>query len=161
MLACLCVALIAGCTTAPSGDQVYSASYVGDRDSVALGDVVVTVPLKDADAPYANLHIVLSAIINPKKTSFSEVRKVNDLVVRLSPRICSAVVARILGHGVISASDLGALRKEITAEANRVFGEAFAKWVDAGDYSVEIVVTSLYLTKDTVGREAGTGRRFW
>jgi len=158
-IAFVVMALFAGCATVPSDpNRVYSASYVGDRGGVPIEEVIVAVPCKGEPMGFLNIHVALAGIINPKKTSLSDLGDVRSIIVRLSPRISTAVVAALQQKPALT-ENFGVLREVIINEANRVFAGEFLKWTSAEGYDVQIVVTSLYITNGSVGR--GPSGRSW
>ena len=162
-LAVAAVSLVAlGCATIP-GDpaQPAHASYVGDRAHLGFGEVVVSVPTAPEGASYHNLHVGLAAIINPTRQSSSSLYEVQGIVRRMEPRIAARVVGEILSAGALGPAQLGSLRGGLAAAAQAEFDSAFAKWRQATNFEVEVVVVSLYFTDGSVGREALDPGRLW
>ncbi len=156
----IAVVLLAGCTSVPSDtNRISSASYVGDSAGMSIEEVVVAVPCKEVQSGFVNVHVVLTGIINPKKTSLSNTWDVQSILSRLSPRISSAVTV-VIQQEPAPTENLIDLRDRIVKVANRVFAGEFSKWTSAEDYDVQIVVTSLYLTNGSVGR-SGSGHSRW
>ncbi len=106
-LALLSVALAAltltGCVTTPPAHPPVSAYQLGDRSTLGLDEIVVSLPLKEASAPYHNLHLQLGVIINPVapetaaptssyKQDYSN--EAEALVRRLAPRLNATVSKR-------------------------------------------------------------------
>ena len=87
------VGILSGCVTTPSpkGD-VYSAAYVGDRDSVQLDEIVVSIPKQGDDASIRNLHIFFAAVINPTRTSMANEYDARGIIYRAHTRIAAQLV---------------------------------------------------------------------
>lgn len=152
---------LTGCLTVPADPAATSAaSYVGDRAHLALDEVVVSIAAPGG-ADLRNLHVGLAAIINAKEVTYADLYDVERIVRRMEPRIAARVVELALGAGPVGAGELGALRGRIATEAQGAFDAAYARWKHAAAFEVELVVTSLYLTDGSVGREAGGRRRWW
>jgi hypothetical protein len=147
------------CVTLPAGEGGSSAAYVGDRASMALTEVVVSVPSPAAPG-YQNLHVVLGALVNPKKVSLFSPFEVEQIIRRAEPRISAHLLGIILASGSLGAPDLPRLRDRIAIEAQAAFGTLFGTWKHADEYEVRVVVTSLYFTDGSVGRPPES-RRFW
>ena len=141
-------------TTAPA--QQTSPRYVGDRITVSLQEVIASVAVEGAGQPYQNLHVELAAVINPVKTETSSQSyssfKVEDLVRRLGPRISSEVLKTLCEGRTLSPKTMGAIRSIIISRAQDVVSQALSEWKYAADYSVEILITTMYLTDPSVGR---------
>lgn len=156
ILVSVCVAgvVLAGCAGGPSGkDTTYSAAYVGDQSAVVFDEVVIAVPSKGVETGFANIHVALSAIINPKKKFLSETYDAAGIIRRSYPRIAAAIVT-VVEQQEAPAANINTLRESIHRAANRVLSATFSKWSSAEDYEVEIVVASLYVTDGSVGRNA-------
>ena len=151
-----------GCFTAPPPQQQGSfASYVGDRFSVAFGETVVSVRVRDEGNKLHNLHVSLGAIINPRDFSFAKTYDVADIVRRQQTRINAQIVGLLTEKSSLSTDTLASLRAQILNAAQEVFSKAYGQWSHAKDFDVQIVVTSFYLTDLSVG---GAGQRragFW
>ena len=65
--------IVGGCasTVAPVPENKSYASYVGDRETIRLGEVVVSVPILDIPQRYQNLHVEFSALVNPTAAYFA------------------------------------------------------------------------------------------
>jgi len=149
----------AGCTLLTGGDgRIYNAVYVGDRASVAFDEIVVAVPSKDRAGSVVNLHVVLTALINPTRTMLPDIRELQSILTRLAPRIAAAVVVAAQDQGPLAAGDLSTLREALAKEANDLFASACKRWAHAQHYTVTLVVTSFYLTDGSVGRASGRQR---
>jgi hypothetical protein len=153
----------AGCSTPPpppasaAPAEQTSVRYVGDRITVSLQEVIASVAVEGAGQPYQNLHVELAAVINPVKTetyssqSYSTF-KVEDLVRRLGPRISSEVLKTLCEGRTLSPKTMGAIRSIIVSRAQDVVSQALSEWKYAADFSVEILITTMYLTDPSVGK---------
>jgi hypothetical protein len=160
-LAAACL-VFTGCLTLPSDPATTSAaSYVGDRTHLALDEIVVGVAAPGAGAQLRNLHVGLAAIINAKEVTYADPYDVEWMVRRMEPRIAARVVELALGAGPVGPGELRTLRGGIATEAQAAFDAAFARWKHAAAFEVDLVVTSLYLTDGSVGREVRGARRWW
>ena len=156
---CLCAL---GCVSAPAGDTVSSASYVGDRSNTALNEIVVSVSSGGPGTKtYNNLHVILAAIINVKQETYASFYDVERIVRRMEPRTSARVVDIVLAGGPLAPSQLSELRGRVLAAAQAEFDVAYAKWEHAPEFDVALVVTSLYLTDGSVGRAPTGGRGWW
>jgi hypothetical protein len=157
---------LAGCITMPAPQgQTSKAHYIGDRAMLELDEMVFTVNVQDtlpATAPYQNLHVRFTAVINPKATTTAgSLYEVDDIVGRLQPRIRARVVEIVpIGHPV-AVQSLESLKTTITQEARNTFRNSFAKWKHADDFDVQLVVASYYLTDLSVGPAPQTRRSWW
>ena len=152
--------LLPGCVTAPNTPGPgSSARYVGDRASIAFDEVIVSVPMQGAREPYQNLHIGLTAIINPRKVSTYNPMQVEWMMRRLEPRMSAEVLRLLTEVQTVSPQKFGPLRLEISSRAQDVVRQTLASWTHASEYEVEIVVVSIYLTDGSVGRLQP--RRWW
>lgn len=159
----LCAALLlAGCISLPAPRGQTSMSYhVGDAGAVPVTEVVVSVPVGEGGDAYRNLHVSFSALVNAKRISLSDRYEAERIVRRSSTRLSSVIVKEIAGHGVVRVRDLPALRETLAGTAQQAFDSVFAKWKRADSFSVEIVVTSIYMTDGSVGRSDGGARVMW
>jgi len=154
-----CLIFLIGCETASTTkNQVYSASYLGDRDSYQFDSIMVSV--KDEDNKTVNLNITFSAIVNPKEsfissTSYSELR---GLIRRLQTRIRSQITQELLSLGPIKSRE--AVHRKLIKKAQSIFDLEYKKWAKASYFEVKIVITSLYFTDMSVGKSP-TSRRWW
>lgn len=126
-----------------------------------MTEVVVSVPVGEGADEFQNLHVSFSALVNAQRVSLSDRYEVEHIVRRSGTRLASDVVKEILGRGVVRARDLAALRGALAAKAQQAFDSVFAKWTRADSFSVEIVVTSIYLTDGSVGSCQGGARVLW
>jgi hypothetical protein len=154
--------LSAGCstptppaTTAPAPET--PVRYIGDRLTVSLQEIIASVAVEGAGQPYQNLHVELAAVINPLKTetntsqTYSSV-KVEDFIRRLGPKISSEVLKTLCEGRTLSPKTMGAIRSIILSRAQDVVSQALTDWRYAADYSVEILITTMYLTDPSVGK---------
>ena len=152
--------LMQGCTTLPAPEgATSSARYVGDRATTTLDEIVVSVPMEGVPGGYQNLHVTLSAIINPKNVWGTKVYEVRDIVRRLQPRVASNIVSLISQKGTISLASLPSLRDELAKATEGIVKTTISQWTRADEYEIEILVTSLFLTDASVGKPEQT--RFW
>jgi len=137
---------IAGAGCAPFGqrDEAYQP-YAGDYARVDFGEVVVSIPPQRADGGYENLHVKLDILLNPKR-ALASAATATGLVRRLEARIKAEALQAVLASGPVSVSTLGRLREGIARQVQVALDNQFGKWKNAGDFEVEVVVTSLYLT---------------
>jgi len=149
LLGSLCVAALAGCD---SGGLARNASYVGDRQGIALDETVVTVPLAGAEARQANLHISLVVMLNPRRAALSTYEGAASIVRRTGSRISDALIARAQREKAISLAELPALRSALVEEAEAVLRTPLSQWAHGADFKVEFLVTSFFLTDDSVGK---------
>lgn len=156
----LAVCGAAGCLSFPRSPEGTSVpSYVGDRNTVALGTVIAPVAVA-SDASYQNLNASLAALINTRKLALlSDTRDVREIVRGNQPRIFARVVKAVSGSQIAACSDIERLRAEIEAQAQAQFDAVFKQWSDAPKYDVRIVVTALYLTTADAG--LAQPRRWW
>lgn len=151
----------AGCVSMPAPQgNVYSAAYVGDRDTVTLDEIAVSVPATDNATGIRNLHIFLSAIINPTRTSTAEEYGADSIVRRAHPRIASELVADLVAGKIDATKGLADLRMQLLSKAKSVFDPIYAKWTHSEDLQVELVLTSLFYTNGSAGKSSGSSR-FW
>jgi hypothetical protein len=151
---CLLSLGLVGCVTGPAPqDQTLSAHYVGDRMTLEMEEIVFTVGVSENTpaSSYQNLHVRLSAVVNPKAATGISLYDVNGIVSRLQPRIRAHLIETFpLGRSVPLPS-LQWLKGRITQEAQSIFNQHFAKWKHASAFDVQLVVSSYYLTDLSVG----------
>lgn len=153
--------VLAGCVSLPSNtDRNYFSSKVGDRASYDFKEMVIMVPAEKAQDGFLNLHIQLSAIINPRKVTFAGDHEVQDIIWRQYPRLATRVTETVLSNH-FPLSDLNILRESVTQEANRVFDTEFHKWASAGDYEVQLVVISMHFTDGSVACKSESAWRYY
>ncbi len=155
--------LLAGCVTAPAPlGETYSATYVGDRQSLALKEVVLTVMLQEETNPHLqNLHVGLEAIVNPKDLSLASTYEVTGIIRRLEPRIRSRLSELVAVGKLVSFQTLPGLKQEIARAAHSTFSASYSKWTKATAFDVQIVVASYYLTDLSVGAQPGNRAGWW
>jgi hypothetical protein len=150
--------LASGCvTSSPPADRTGVSAYsVGDRGRVMFDEVVVSLRLRGANAPYQNLHVVPAALVNPRQTasssSYESPYQAEQILRRLEVRVAAQLSQMLCGLGEQSLEDTGTLRQKILAEAQSVVDEALRQWKHGPEYRVEIVIASLYWTDSSVGR---------
>ncbi len=154
------VGMVAGCAST-SGPAVYAA-YAGDRATVHLEEIVAMVPRGTPDAgTLRNAHIYFGAIINPARPSPESESDVRGVIARASVRIAAAVVEDIEAGNVPLEHHPAEARKRLVEKANQVFQAQYSQWVHAGDFRVELVVTSLFLTDGSVGKSSAERTFMW
>ena len=138
-----------------------SAAYaVGDRARVGFDEVVVSIAFRGANPPYQNLHLSLSAFVNPlRKTSTAE-WDVEGILRRCEGRIGARLSEVLPARGPQSLDDTPGLRKLARVEAQQIVDDAMKRWEHGGDWQVEVAVSSLYWTDASVGR-AAQGKSWW
>lgn len=160
---------LTGCVATPPPQPAASAYQLGDRATLALDEIVVSLPLKEASAPYHNLHVQLGAIINPvapETTATSSYKydysnEAESLIRRLAPRINTAVSRALSELGPQSIRDSGVIRQKAAAQADSVLAPVLRNWVHAADYKIEVAVLGLYWTDPSVGRAPATATSRW
>lgn len=156
-----CFVFLVGCeTVSTNNNQVYSASYLGDRDSYSFDSMTVSV--KDKNNKTINLNVVFSATVNPKEsfissTSYSELR---GLISRLQTRIKSQIIQELLSFPTETITNRQLLHNKLTNKAQSIFDAEYNKWTKSSYFEVKIVITSLYFTDMSVG-VTPTSRRWW
>ncbi|HSH95632.1 MAG TPA: hypothetical protein VK968_15920 [Roseimicrobium sp.] len=159
-----------GCVTTPPAQPAVSAYQLGDRSTLGLDEIVVSLPLKEASEPYHNLHLQLGVIINPVATETAAPtssykqdysNEAEALVRRLAPRI-NATVSRSLSElAPQSIRDAAAVRQKAIAQAESVLTPVLRNWTHAADYKIEIVVLTHYWTDPSLGRIPPTTTSRW
>lgn len=153
--------LISGCVMAPSPQGgISSAAYVGDRGSMSLDEIVVSLPAIGDGARIRNLHIFLSAVINPVRPTTAHEYDARAIVQRAHTRIASDLVAAVASGKINPSAGLTDLRMQILGQAKITFDPIYAKWVHSGDLRVDLVLTSLFFTDGSVGKYPQSNR-FW
>ena len=151
--------LLMGCETVPGiNGQVYDASYIGDQDALAFDSFTVSVKTKDGEP--ANLHVSLAALVNQEKhfilpDAYSEL---TGIIRRLETRMQYQLITKILSLDPETISNTQQLHAIVTAEAQSIFDAEYTKWKKSSYFDVEIVITSLYFTDLSVGKDTGTRR---
>jgi len=163
LLCCLAlVALASGCVTSPPAEGTAASAYaVGDQARVMFDEVVVSLSLRGANAPYQNLHIAPAAVVNVRRTTYSSTYQAQDILRRLEIRVAARLSEVLSGLGEQSLSDTGALRRRVLTEAQTVVDEALRQWEHGSDYRVEMLIANLYWTDASVGRSQHQQRGWW
>jgi hypothetical protein len=152
---------LTGCVTTPPPRPAVSAYQLGDRSTLGLDEIVVSLPLKEASTPYHNLHLQLGVIINPvaaetaapsSSYKYDYTNEAEALVRRLTPRINAAVARSLSELATQSIRDTGPIRQKAVAQTDSVLTPVLRNWTHAADYKIEIVVLNLYWTDPSVGR---------
>ncbi len=125
-----------------------------------LDEIVVSV-LADEQGGYRNLHVGVSAIINPRKVSVYNPYDVRSLVKRLGPRLESKLVASILEFGRVGVGDLRLVRERLDGDAQSVIDDALSGWEHSDEYEIDVVIGSLYFTDGSVGRRNDPRPAWW
>jgi hypothetical protein len=155
------VRILSGCATVPSQEgRVSSAAYVGDRDSVQLDEIVVSVPKQGDDTSIRNLHVFFAAIINPTRTSTAQVYEVGNIIQRVHTRIAAQLVDDVTSGRIDTSKGLADIRSQLLTKATKIFAPVYSTWSHSEDLRVEIVVTSLFFTNGSVSKSASQNR-FW
>lgn len=149
-----------GCTLPQGPGGGSGAGYLGDRSSVGLDEIVVSVP-SEGTPPFRNLHVGLAAIINPRDVSLYTPTEVESVVMRTQARLDARLVEVLLAAGPVRIGDLPTLRQRLAQEAQAVVDNVLAAWKHADEYQVTVVVVSLYFTDGSVGRQPTRGRTWW
>ncbi len=161
---CLLSLGLVGCVTVPAPrDQTLSASYIGDRMTLEMEEIVFTVGVSENTpaSSYQNLHVRLSAVVNPKAATGVSLYDINDIFSRLQPRIRAHLIETFPIGRAVPMSSLQWLQGRITQEAQTVFNQHFAKWKHASAFEVQLVVSSYYLTDLSVGPAPQNRRGWW
>ena len=124
-------------------------------------EIVVSLPLRGANGSYQNLHVAPAAVVNVRRTTYSKVYEAQDILRRLEARVSVRLSEILSGLGEQSLSDAPALRKRAMTEAQAVVDEALRQWEHGSDYSVQIVIASLYWTDASAGRPQVQQRGWW
>ena len=161
ILAILC-SVLSGCVTAPvSKDKISSASYVGDRNTAQLDEIVVSIPNQNNDTSIRNLHIFFAAVINPTKSSTANEYDARGIFYRAYTRIAAQLVDDVASGRVDTSKGIADIRSQVLLNATKTFTPIFSTWNHSEDISVEIVITSLYFTDGSVGRSMPQNNIWW
>ena len=157
------IASFCGCVAPPPpADQTgVSAYYVGDRARVAFEELVISLPLREAKAPYQNLHVSIAVLVNPQRKSYSTAYDVERIMRRLEVRVAAQILEMFSGKEEQSLENMERLRRRIQTEAQTVVDQALRQWEHGSDYRAEATVASLYWTDVSVGRLPQTQRGGW
>lgn len=151
--------LFAGCVTYPNNnDLAYGISSVGDRYESSLKEIIISIPNVNENS-YQNLHIEITAMINPTQKTLTWTSDVRDVFRRLEPRIADRIITVVYEHLDDFPSSINTLRLYIAREAQKVFDDVFSKWKHSDEWKVELLVTSLYFTDVSVPMQ--TRRPMW
>lgn len=146
----LVLVLMMGCATLPPQGDTSKAAYIGDYYTSNLNEIMVSVPTGDKDNQYNNLHLIFSALINPKEITIGTSYDVSRIVQRFNDRLSSIIVQDILTYEKITVKDLPTLRDKLVKKAQTEFNQTFSKWTNAEKFNVKIVLTSIFLTDGSV-----------
>lgn len=147
-------------TPSPQGG-VSNAAYVGDRGAMNLDEIVVSVPVNGGSSQIRNLHIFLSAVINPVRPTTAQEYDARAIVQRAHTRIASELVAAVASGKINSSKGLSDLRMQILNEAEMTFDPIYAKWAHSEDLRVDLVLTSLFFTDGSIGKSPQSNRFWW
>jgi hypothetical protein len=147
-------------TNPPPQAGLVHAYAVGDRAQAAFDEVVVSLRFRGANAPYQNLHVAITAFINPIRKTRADPYYAEDIVQRCQPRIAVRLSEALSRLPEQSLEDTQKLRDLAKSEAQAVVEEAMKRWENGADYHVEIGVASLYWTDASAGRP-GARRGLW
>jgi hypothetical protein len=152
-----------GCVTEPTpADGTASYAYaVGDRERVAFDEIVVSLKLNDDPAPYENLHVALTAFVNPRRATKASLGDAESIVRRCERRLTVHVTATLSSLGPQTLVNGQKVRQDVKTEAQEIVDDAMKQWKDGGDFQVEIAVASWYWTSSSVGRVSPTQRGFF
>lgn len=149
-----------GCETTPApAEGLVSAYSLGDRGRAVFDEVVVSLRLRGSNAPYQNLHIAVTAFVNPIRKSTGSPSEAEGIVQRCEARILVKLSQTLSGLGEKSLDDSEQLRQLVREQAQREVDEAMSRWQYGADYKVEVAVARLYWTDASVGH--GQMRRWW
>lgn len=146
MLRCIfliALALTAGCASTPDY-LATSAGYVVNRGTIQLQEIVVGVQIEGGI--YKTVHVNLTAIVTTDKFP-ADYEGIRTIIDHAQPRIAAAIVDEATLYPV-SGNVMGDLKRRIDERAQKTFQPIYAKWKHAGDYKIEIVITSLYFSDD-------------
>jgi hypothetical protein len=130
-----------------------SAYQVGDRGRVGFDEIVVSLPYRGANTPYQNLHLSLTAFVNPIRKTPSSEWDVESILRRSQGRIEARLSQVLAAQGGAQSPDTDPKLRELACrEAQPIVEEALKRWEHGGDWRVEVAVSSLYWTDASVGR---------
>ena len=135
LLCCLAlVALASGCATAPPAEGTAASAYsVGDRARVMFDEVVVSLPFRGANAPYQNLHVAPAAVVNVRRTTYSNTYQAQDILRRLEIRVAARLSDVLSSLGEQSLSDTATLRRTVLIDAHSLVDDALLQWEHGPD----------------------------
>jgi hypothetical protein len=146
----------------PPADTTRASAYaVGDRGRIMFDEIVVSLPLRGANAPYQNLHIAPAALVNPRKTTPASPSEAEGILRRLETRVAARLTEMLTSLKEQSLEENKELRRRILAEAQAAVDDVLRQWEHASDYRVEIVIANLYWTDSSVGRLQPLRRGWW
>jgi hypothetical protein len=153
--------VVSGCAVSQNGEKLaYSAYSVGDRTSVQLDEIVVSIQLEGDQ--YQNLHVELAAIVNPRNVEYDySYGDVERIVQRLQPRIAGRLVevfASVSGHNI---GNMKWFREKSCNETQAIVDSYLKQWKHGSEYQVEVIVVSIYWTDGSVGRTIQRNRMWW
>jgi hypothetical protein len=148
------LASIVGCA-GPSSGTTSNVETVGDQQSIALDDVVAVSRMRDG--AIRNVHVRMTAIVNSadgarRDFMSASTSKLQGFVRRMEPRLRAVVVDTILKSGDGASFDSTQLRADIRRDVHTAFQAEFKRFDDAAEWSIEFVVTDLFVTDGSVGR---------
>ena len=149
VISLLLIIVFCGCahtqTYAPHA-QPSMPSEVNNQMTTHL--VSVTAPIRITTNPtqFCNLNVTLEAIINPKKETEFSPSDVRDILYRSQTRIKAAVFEVMFNNLDPNINQIKGLRIKIKNAGQAAFDMKYQKWINADDYEVEIVVTSMSLS---------------
>jgi hypothetical protein len=156
------VGLIGCGSTPPAGEGELASAYaIGDRARVGFDEIVVSLPFRGINTPYQNLHVSLTAFVNPIRKSDGTEWDVQRILRSSEGRIMTRLSERLGEQGEQSLAQNRKLRELIVAEARPIVDEAMKRWEHGSDFKVELAVSSLYWTDSSVGRPTAGGRSWW
>ena len=154
--------VLSGCARdRPQGEPYPYPSQVGDQGRVSFEEVVVSLPLRGATGPYQNLHVAVTASINPVDPGGMGPFFAEGIVRRTEARVAARLVQALSALGGQSIDRTDELRGRVAAEAQGAVDEAMRPWKRASEYRVEVSVTRLYWTDPSVGAPAPRRRFPW
>jgi hypothetical protein len=156
------VGLIGCGSTPPAGEGELASAYaIGDRARVGFDEIVVSLPFRGVNTPYQNLHVSLTAFVNPIRKTDGTEWDVQRILRSCEGRIMTRLSERLSEQGEQSLGQTRKLRELIVIEARPIVDEAMKRWEHGSDFKVELAVSSLYWTDASVGRPAAAGRSWW
>lgn len=154
--------MVAGCMTLPaSQEDVYVATYVGDRHTLDLKEIIVSVPRAGGSGEIRNLHIFFSAIINPIKKSTANEYDAGGIVRSAQARIAAELIADIVEGKIDTSRSMASIRFQIQERAKAILDPIYSTWTHAESFRVELVLTSLYFTDGSAGKSSVNANSFW
>ena len=125
-----------------------SAQYTGDRTTHSLGSLVFSVPLEGSKRPYENLHVTVTAIVNPLETVYGETTyDAVKIIDRTEARIRASLYRHLIFSGPANLETINALPAKIIAITEKTFRPVYKKWKYADKFSVEFQITAFYFSE--------------